>query len=1846
MAQSDDPTQNSRQNGGRANGEFRTLGMSLLNSAHRHIRRYSASTNQPVTPLPPSWRSAASEPLVWSPGSSAAPEQPMPPSVDPVETFLMQQASVPTDVSVSAADPAAVQREIAPPAPAESPAPPASSAEPVSPVPPRMTIEQQLLYRLKVHEERLARKAAEEALPPPDSQSLFSEEAIRERLSPTPKPANQPNISRDAEPGVTRPTVRRRGAIIEVTPPVKQPFEEMDWENNSGEENFAEDRAQPSASATENTPSPSREAPLAQRQASPATSPIEAVTNTESPDAGETSPVPLENSDSYSSPSIDLRDDQIARETTEGSASPPVLRFTANESPQHEASSPEAASEAKIATRSTAPPQIESAAASDTDVARMPDEDIHTDPFEDRAAFAVEAPAESGMDSAARLTPASFAHQPAGFVPSESTSIPSSSSPASTPAMSIQRKAALDSSSKQSAPDENTAAQNPPVSAPDAQATAQPEVASGFSPAAGIQRQSISDALSASPDTANRSASVENTAAQSGSSGVPATQASLQPEVASDFPSTAGIQRQPVTDAPSTSPDGVNRSPSDENTAAQNPPVSIPAAQAPVQPEAASGLSPTSGIQRRSISDAPSTLADENVASQAPIQTEVASGLSPAAQIQRQPAPDATSTSPDTANRSPSVESTGGQSRPVAPVQPEATSGLSPIAGIQRQLIQGAPVSAESVAAQSRPVNVPTAQAPVQPEAASGLSHAAQIQRQPIPDATSTSPDTVNRSPSAENAVAQSGSVSADAAQVSIQPEVVSSLSPAAQIQRKPTPDVPSASRDAVNRSTSIEDVAAQSHSDSVPVAQAPVQSEATSGLSPTSGIQRQPTSDPSSVSSNDTALERASFDAPVPPVSNEQTPSGAEHVPPVVDVSQQPSQAVQRDISGEPIATTPVQAFEANRSLDSTASAVVAPGTASMTGSESPSVPPQTRSTEPVSPVIQRQSTAIPSDAPVERSVTDTLSTADTAGQQRLQRENVPHADPPAPEMSRQPGLGSSEHIQRSESEPQTSPLETIPPLPAAPKNEGVDEAAKPADDRSSPASDLPLQIQREIASKTTQGASPDVAQGNNSILPADNTAKTVPNPIPPAVNIPSSLGEGQAVQRVAASPSIPNATDGAIPPVAPIPPEATTSLRSEAATSSASEVVQRVAASETIPDVLNVLIPPSAPEVRMSVADDAARTSPTSTAVPPASEAIQRVTASETIPDVGNVPENTAVPSASEVIQRVAASKPISAAPNISIPPSATDAPQGVQRLGSEDATGNIPESTAVPLASEAIQRVAASKPISDTLNISVPPSATDAPQGVQRSSTDDATGNVPESAAVPPASEVIRRVAASETIPDVPSLVVPPATSAPSEVIISRHTDNTVRDIPEGTIASTAPENVQRRASNEKIVDAPDVPTSPVSTSTPVFTQPTVLNNPPVVQRAAKSDAISSDPLTIPPAVQFMSPDQAQESAVPASPSPERAVPPASIRPAVVQRAPSNEAAESAAPREQDAKFQNPAANQSVPPNEAAISTQPVTDTTSIKRSVQTTATPPGEEPASLIPEPSPVKAAVPGTIQRRSSLVTELPSDTAAPTRPSPLPESASALTPNTTSSAQRQISDSDSRIQREASGSPDVAPMESPTQINEMDVFEALLSIGAVKPITATGNTVRRQNDIYRAPEPSNTTQNSLANSDIEKTVYEPDSPEADLLRLLDLSPDTPVVRRKQSAGVPPSEIFTTRSQPESDTAGGVFKSFDYQGQIRQSTPPLIQRSPETASRSSVDKQVSFPETTLSQPLIQRTERPAAIQREQTLYTDVVEEMNQSNPTEDKGIDIEELSRQVYQMLRLQLRVERERRGRS
>jgi len=219
-------------------------------------------------------------------------------------------------------------------------------------------------------------------------------------------------------------------------------------------------------------------------------------------------------------------------------------------------------------------------------------------------------------------------------------------------------------------------------------------------------------------------------------------------------------------------------------------------------------------------------------------------------------------------------------------------------------------------------------------------------------------------------------------------------------------------------------------------------------------------------------------------------------------------------------------------------------------------------------------------------------------------------------------------------------------------------------------------------------------------------------------------------------------------------------------------------------------------------------------------------------------------------------------------------------------------------------------------------------------------------------------------------------------------------------------------------------------------------------------------------------------------------------------------------------------------------------------------------------------------------------------------------------------------------------------MESPTQINEMDVFEALLSIGAVKPITATGNTVRRQNDIYRAPEPSNTTQNSLANSDIEKTVYEPDSPEADLLRLLDLSPDTPVVRRKQSAGVPPSEIFTTRSQPESDTAGGVFKSFDYQGQIRQSTPPLIQRSPETASRSSVDKQVSFPETTLSQPLIQRTERPAAIQREQTLNTDVVEEMNQSNPTEDKGIDIEELSRQVYQMLRLQLRVERERRGRS
>src|SRR5438270_414581 len=131
--QGDDPTSKPEPNGRRtqppANGEFRTLGMRLLNSAHRHIRRYSAATNQPVAPLPSSWRSAASEPLVWSGGSSSTPGQQIPPPVNPVDADFEYQPLVPTDAPISGANPAEIQREPAPAAPA----------------PRRPTIEQQLM---------------------------------------------------------------------------------------------------------------------------------------------------------------------------------------------------------------------------------------------------------------------------------------------------------------------------------------------------------------------------------------------------------------------------------------------------------------------------------------------------------------------------------------------------------------------------------------------------------------------------------------------------------------------------------------------------------------------------------------------------------------------------------------------------------------------------------------------------------------------------------------------------------------------------------------------------------------------------------------------------------------------------------------------------------------------------------------------------------------------------------------------------------------------------------------------------------------------------------------------------------------------------------------------------------------------------------------------------------------------------------------------------------------------------------------------------------------------------------------------------------------------------------------------------------------------------------------------------------------------------------------------------------------------------------------------------------------------------------------------------------------------
>jgi hypothetical protein len=167
-----------------------------------------------------------------------------------------------------------------------------------------------------------------------------------------------------------------------------------------------------------------------------------------------------------------------------------------------------------------------------------------------------------------------------------------------------------------------------------------------------------------------------------------------------------------------------------------------------------------------------------------------------------------------------------------------------------------------------------------------------------------------------------------------------------------------------------------------------------------------------------------------------------------------------------------------------------------------------------------------------------------------------------------------------------------------------------------------------------------------------------------------------------------------------------------------------------------------------------------------------------------------------------------------------------------------------------------------------------------------------------------------------------------------------------------------------------------------------------------------------------------------------------------------------------------------------------------------------------------------------------------------------------------------------------------------------DLFTALMDAGVVRP----------RGD-QPAPRPS-TVQRKPARPDSSAAVPQPDSAAADLLRTLGMPADTPV------AGL--SEVFGTREAPESSRQSGQ-SAVDAAIQ-RASAPPAPPQGP---------------------PPITVASDPGGIQRAlqiEDLETQVEEGEKESGKEGAGDVDIDELARKVYGVLRDRLRSDQERRS--
>jgi hypothetical protein len=208
---------------------------------------------------------------------------------------------------------------------------------------------------------------------------------------------------------------------------------------------------------------------------------------------------------------------------------------------------------------------------------------------------------------------------------------------------------------------------------------------------------------------------------------------------------------------------------------------------------------------------------------------------------------------------------------------------------------------------------------------------------------------------------------------------------------------------------------------------------------------------------------------------------------------------------------------------------------------------------------------------------------------------------------------------------------------------------------------------------------------------------------------------------------------------------------------------------------------------------------------------------------------------------------------------------------------------------------------------------------------------------------------------------------------------------------------------------------------------------------------------------------------------------------------------------------------------------------------------------------------------------------------------------------------------------------------SPAEEHRMDLFEALLESGtaALEP----KDVHRDVPDIsLKRSEPRTPTQPPAPTSEPagispEGTVPEADSPEAGLLELLDLPPDTPVVGLQPSYNERRIARSPIQRQPSPDEEVVLGEWEAVEPDYGQETPPA-ETSPRTIQREPLSPEV------LRREVIESTSQ--AIQSNPQLSSQLSDLANQ--PENERGPNIDKLARDVYRLLQERLRIEQERRS--